>query len=64
MATRRNSAHLSFYLDEATHTAVERAATDDERTKSDWIRAVLRRELRRLGLLTDPRKERSGDARR
>ena len=45
--------HVSFHLDRATLAAVEQAAAREERTKSDWIRLVLRRELRRLGLLRE-----------
>jgi hypothetical protein len=38
-------------MDQETLDALERAAALDERNKSDWIRLVLRKELRRLGLL-------------
>ena len=53
MATRRHAAHGSFWMDESMRVALEEAATRDERTKSDWIRAVVKRELRNLGLLPE-----------
>jgi predicted transcriptional regulator len=46
-------AHVSFKLDAETLAAVEQGAAREERTKSDWIRLALRRELRRLGLLPE-----------
>jgi hypothetical protein len=52
--------HISFHLDHPTLSAIEQAATRDERTKSDWIRLVLRRELRQLGLLPEPKGGRRG----
>ena len=40
-------------VDAATLAAIERAAALDERNVSDWMRVVLKRELRRLKLLPD-----------
>ena len=50
--------HVSLKLEPATLAAVDQGATRDERTRSDWIRLVLRRELRQLGLLPEPKGER------
>ncbi len=57
---RLKDGHVSFHLDHPTLAAVEQAAAREERTKSDWIRLVLRRELRQLGLLPEPKSERRG----
>lgn len=43
-------------VDDETARAVDQAATRDERSASDWMRAVIRRELRRLRLLTTARR--------
>ena len=40
-------------VDAATLAAIERVAALDERNVSDWMRVVLKRELRRLKLLPD-----------
>jgi metal-responsive CopG/Arc/MetJ family transcriptional regulator len=49
--------HVGVKLDAAMLTAIEKGAARDERTRSDWIRLVLRRELRQLGLLPEPEKK-------
>lgn len=43
--------HTSINLDAQTNAAAEKAAATQDRSKSDWMRAVLRKELRQLGLL-------------
>ncbi len=48
-----NDGHVSFHLDRQTLAAIDEAAAREERTKSDWIRRVLRQELRRLGLIPE-----------
>jgi hypothetical protein len=50
--------HVGVKLDPPTLAAIEKGAARDERTRSDWIRTVLRRELRQLGLLPEPKGER------
>lgn len=40
-----------FRVDAAMLRAIERAAVDDDRTQADWLRAVIKRELRGRGLL-------------
>lgn len=49
-----NDGHISFHLDRQTLAAVEQAAARDERTKSAWLRVLIKRELRNLGLLQEP----------
>lgn len=43
-------------VDGETAKAVEQAAAKDERNSSDWLRLLIRRELRRLGLIEAKRK--------
>ena len=43
--------HISFYLDATTLRAIEAAALSEERSRSDWLRLILRRELRERGLI-------------
>jgi hypothetical protein len=57
--TKLHDGHVSFHLDRATLAAVEEAAARDERTKSDWLRVLIRRELRRQGLMDAKKTERA-----
>lgn len=47
---------LHFRAEPDLEAAIAQAAARDDRNVSDWIRAVLKRELRRVGLLDDLRK--------
>jgi hypothetical protein len=49
--TQRQTHILRCRIDEEMASAVERAAANDDRSASDWVRVVLRRELRRLRVL-------------
>ena len=60
MPKHQNDSHVSFHLDGPTLAAIEAAAAFEERTKSDWIRMVLRRDLRERGLLPDLKTKRNG----
>lgn len=50
MEKQTNDSHISFYLDTPTLRAIEAAAGSEERSRSDWIRLVLRQHLRERGL--------------
>ena len=51
-------AHVSLNIDDETNKAIEAAAAAEERPKADWMRYVLRRELRQRGLLPVPKPDR------
>ena len=57
MKLSKHPTPLNVRFERETLTAIERAAALDERTKADWIRFTLKKELRRLGLLPEHGKE-------
>jgi hypothetical protein len=54
-----NIGPIRFRADAELLRAIEQAAAQDERTKSDWVRIVVKRELRNRGLLEAARPSRS-----